>query len=184
AGEPNFDGLDANPYRSAKQRQEWEVKALLEKIQPELITLDPTELAQVDRTTFEQRHRDRVEALVSFCFRFFSPYDPVQPVTIKLSKIMSASKGRYKRRHIMTGPLHSWNMKFILELNMVTVQRPSGEATQLVETKAPAVEKVSHPPAAVDTGEEGSRWSNGKDQLNEQRTVVEKVAGSKATQIG
>ncbi|MEQ2264764.1 hypothetical protein XENORESO_018920, partial [Xenotaenia resolanae] len=63
AGEPNFDGLDANPYRSAKQRQEWEVKALLEKIQPELITLDPTELAQVDRTTFEQRHRDRVEAL-------------------------------------------------------------------------------------------------------------------------
>lgn len=65
AGEPNFDGLDANPYRSAKQRQEWEVKALLEKIQPELISLDPTELGQVDLATFEQRHQDRVEALVS-----------------------------------------------------------------------------------------------------------------------
>ncbi|KAF1390317.1 hypothetical protein PFLUV_G00056810 [Perca fluviatilis] len=63
AGEPNFDGLDANPYRSAKQRQEWEVKALLEKIQPELISLDPTELGQVDRATFEQRHQDRVKAL-------------------------------------------------------------------------------------------------------------------------
>lgn len=63
AGEPNFDGLDANPYRSAKQRQEWEVKALLEKIQPELISLDPTELGQVDRSTFEQRHQDRVQAL-------------------------------------------------------------------------------------------------------------------------
>ncbi|XP_038127442.1 WD repeat-containing protein 46 [Cyprinodon tularosa] len=63
AGEPNFDGLDANPYRSAKQRQEWEVKALLEKIQPELITLDPTELGQVDRSTFEQRHQNRVEVL-------------------------------------------------------------------------------------------------------------------------
>ncbi|XP_034733414.1 WD repeat-containing protein 46 isoform X2 [Etheostoma cragini] len=63
AGEPNFDGLDANPYRSAKQRQEWEVKALLEKIQPELISLDPTELGQVDRATFEQRHQDRVQAL-------------------------------------------------------------------------------------------------------------------------
>lgn len=66
AGEPNFDGLDANPYRSAKQRQEWEVKALLEKIQPELITLDPSELGHVDCATFEQRHQDRVEALVSW----------------------------------------------------------------------------------------------------------------------
>lgn len=65
AGEPNFDGLDANPYRSTKQRQEWEVKALLEKIQPELITLDPHKLGEVDRATFEQRHQDRVEALVS-----------------------------------------------------------------------------------------------------------------------
>ncbi|XP_049437464.1 WD repeat-containing protein 46 [Epinephelus fuscoguttatus] len=63
AGEPNFDGLDANPYRSAKQRQEWEVKALLEKVQPELISLDPAELGQVDRATFEQRHKDRVQAL-------------------------------------------------------------------------------------------------------------------------
>ncbi|KAF0036129.1 hypothetical protein F2P81_011441 [Scophthalmus maximus] len=63
AGEPNFDGLDANPYRSAKQRQEWEVKALLEKIQPELISLDPCELGQVDQATFQQRHQDRVQAL-------------------------------------------------------------------------------------------------------------------------
>uniref|UniRef100_UPI0037E7E429 WD repeat-containing protein 46 n=1 Tax=Semicossyphus pulcher TaxID=241346 RepID=UPI0037E7E429 len=63
AGEPNFDGLDANPYRSAKQRQEWEVKALLEKIQPELISLDPHELGQVDNATFEQRHQDRVQVL-------------------------------------------------------------------------------------------------------------------------
>lgn len=66
AGEPNFDGLDANPYRSVKQRQEWEVKALLEKIQPELISLNPIELGQVDRATFQQRHQDRVQALVSF----------------------------------------------------------------------------------------------------------------------
>ncbi|KAL3064481.1 hypothetical protein OYC64_000695 [Pagothenia borchgrevinki] len=63
AGEPNFDGLDSNPYRSVKQRQEWEVKALLEKIHPELITLDPTELGQVDQATFQQKHQDRVQAL-------------------------------------------------------------------------------------------------------------------------
>lgn len=65
AGEPNFDALDVNPYRSIKQRQEWEVKALLEKVQPELIGLDPGLLGKVDQATFEQKHKERVEALVS-----------------------------------------------------------------------------------------------------------------------
>ncbi|KAM9475413.1 WD repeat-containing protein 46 [Clarias gariepinus] len=63
AGEPNFDALDVNPYRSIKQRQEWEVKALLEKVQPELIGLDPGLLGKVDQATFEQKHKERVEAL-------------------------------------------------------------------------------------------------------------------------
>ncbi|KAM6977821.1 WD repeat-containing protein 46 [Aplochiton taeniatus] len=63
AGEPNFDGLDANPYRSAKQRQEWEVKALLEKIQPELICMDPGQLGLVDKASLAQLQQDRAEAL-------------------------------------------------------------------------------------------------------------------------
>lgn len=91
AGEPNFDGLDANPYRSAKQRQEWEVKALLEKIQPELISLDPTELGQVDLATFEQRHQDRVEAL---------GFDPLakERFTPKYKKKGRSSAGNVERR--------------------------------------------------------------------------------------
>ncbi|XP_051805812.1 WD repeat-containing protein 46-like [Acanthochromis polyacanthus] len=91
AGEPNFDGLDANPYRSAKQRQEWEVKALLEKIQPELISLDPTELGYVDRATFEQRHQDRVQAL---------GYDPLakEKFVPKYKKKGRSSAGAVERR--------------------------------------------------------------------------------------
>ncbi|XP_004070585.1 WD repeat-containing protein 46 [Oryzias latipes] len=91
AGEPNFDALDANPFRSAKQRQEWEVKALLEKIQPELISLDPTELGHVDRATFEQKHEDRVKAL---------GFDPLAKVKFipKFKKKGRSSAGHVEKR--------------------------------------------------------------------------------------
>ncbi|KAJ8016179.1 hypothetical protein DPEC_G00004510 [Dallia pectoralis] len=91
AGEPNFDGLDANPYCSAKQRQEWEVKALLEKIQPELISLDPGQLSQVDRSTWEQRHQDKVQAL---------GFDPLakEKFTPRLKTKGRSSSGKVEKR--------------------------------------------------------------------------------------
>lgn len=91
AGEPNFDGLDANPYRSAKQRQEWEVKALLEKVQPELISLDPGQLSHVDKATWEQRHQDRVETL---------GYDPntKEKFTPRLKTKGRSSSGKVEKR--------------------------------------------------------------------------------------
>ncbi|KAG7472229.1 hypothetical protein MATL_G00106710 [Megalops atlanticus] len=91
AGEPNFDGLDANPYRSVKQRQEWEVKALLEKIQPELIGLDPGQLGEVDRASWEQRHQDKVQAL---------GFDPLakEKFTPRLKTKGRSSSGKVEKR--------------------------------------------------------------------------------------
>lgn len=63
AAEPNFDGLESNPYRSRKQRQEWEVKALLEKVPADLICLDPRALAEVDVISLEQEKKERIERL-------------------------------------------------------------------------------------------------------------------------
>lgn len=47
AGEPNFDSFVANPYASKQERQEQEVVQLLDKLQPDSITLDPDAVGKV-----------------------------------------------------------------------------------------------------------------------------------------
>ncbi|XP_012694226.1 WD repeat-containing protein 46 [Clupea harengus] len=91
AGEPNFDAMDVNPLAGLKQRREWEVKALLEKVQPELICLDPTQLGRVDRSSWEQRHEERVKVL---------GYDPLahEKFTPRNKKKGRSSSGAVERR--------------------------------------------------------------------------------------
>ena len=59
AGEPNYDALEINPYETTKQRQETEVKSLLNKLQPETIALDPNFIGQLDKRSATQRAQEK-----------------------------------------------------------------------------------------------------------------------------
>ncbi|CCE64929.1 hypothetical protein TPHA_0J01070 [Tetrapisispora phaffii CBS 4417] len=50
SGEANYDALEVNPYETRKQRQEQEVRSLLNKLPADTITLDPNVIGAVNKT--------------------------------------------------------------------------------------------------------------------------------------
>lgn len=59
AGEANFDALEVNPYETAKQRQEAEVKGLLNKLSPDMIALDPNFVGTLDLKSEQERQAEK-----------------------------------------------------------------------------------------------------------------------------
>lgn len=55
SGEANFDALELNPYESTKQRQESEVRSLMNKLPADSISLNPNEIGTVQKSASQVR---------------------------------------------------------------------------------------------------------------------------------
>ncbi|OQR82071.1 hypothetical protein THRCLA_11160 [Thraustotheca clavata] len=62
SGEANFDSFEANPFENTKQRRETEVRSLLEKLRPEMITLNPMAIGRVDKDPNEE-YQEKVQEM-------------------------------------------------------------------------------------------------------------------------
>ncbi|KAF6211757.1 hypothetical protein GE061_012272 [Apolygus lucorum] len=63
SGEPNFDAFEANPMQTKSQRREAEVKSLLDKVQPEMIVLEPRDLLNVNVPKLKERIQTKIDIL-------------------------------------------------------------------------------------------------------------------------
>lgn len=59
AGEPNWDAGEANPFETVRGRQDAEVRALLTKLQPDMISLDPDFVGRLDLVSDRVRREER-----------------------------------------------------------------------------------------------------------------------------
>jgi U3 small nucleolar RNA-associated protein 7 len=65
AGEPRFDSSEADPFETKNSRREREVHSLLDKVQPDTITLDPEMLGQLDVAPSESFGRQEADDSIS-----------------------------------------------------------------------------------------------------------------------
>lgn len=102
AGEANFDALEVNPFETTKQRQEGEVKLLLNKLQPDTIALDPNFVGNLDLRTQKQKRTDQLPEGTS---------DDMEEVMRKRARGKNGAMKKYLRKQMKRNVIDDKRLK-------------------------------------------------------------------------
>jgi U3 small nucleolar RNA-associated protein 7 len=129
AGEPNFDYFEANPYENTKQRQEAEVRSLLNKLQPEMISLNPGYIGNLDLLSAEQRKAEKDLDK--------KPADPIADIKNR-GRGKNSSLRKYLRKKGSRNIIDEWRLK-IEELRKSQSQKQMERLKAIEEELGPAL---------------------------------------------
>ncbi|KAG2498320.1 hypothetical protein HYH03_003580 [Edaphochlamys debaryana] len=130
AGEPNFDSLVANPFQTNKQRQEGEVVALLDKLQPDTIVLDPDSVGRLRKEPGEVAAQRRQEEAAANAARLAAQRREAE------DKVKMKGKNRPSKRH------RKKQTNIIEERKPTVKERQKQEADRRKEAAAKKAETV------------------------------------------
>jgi len=134
AGVANFDAFEANPFENSKQRREKEVHGLLEKLQPDMIVLNPSTIGTIDRATPEELQQERMAEAAA---------NASEAVMKNKQRGKSKIGNKIKRKH----------------LNIVTAERQALRAKYEAEKKAKEAKESNKPVDESKTGPVFSRFA-------------------------
>jgi len=98
AGEPNFDAFEANPFENKSQKRERTVHQLLDKLQPDMISMDPTVFGVMDKKSKKIFEGDR-KAMRDAAFLEHERNKKVR--NLKRGKNKSSKKAKRKHANII-----------------------------------------------------------------------------------
>ncbi|KAJ7567745.1 hypothetical protein O6H91_01G005000 [Diphasiastrum complanatum] len=134
SGEPNYDTFVANPYETRKQRREAEVHALLNKLQPEMIVLDPDRIGTIQRSAIENKREKQIVAKEA---NLAGAIASGKPVPLK-----KKTKGRNK-----SSKRHKKKQDNIISERRAVIKQQVNSGANFVELKTPKAQEEALPRA-------------------------------------